>query len=70
MNGSTFIELSMVQKNLTLIRFKNILNLSEPPKGSDKFIIFVKLSLLNKCCARRKRIYYSNMTSVNCYDWC
>jgi len=43
MNGSTFIEISLVQKNLILTRFKNILNLFERPKGSDKFNIFLKL---------------------------
>ena len=32
MNGSTFIEFSMAQKNLILIRFKIILDLTQPFK--------------------------------------
>jgi len=43
MNGSTFIELSLVQKKLNPYQVQNILNLFERPKGSDKFNIFLKL---------------------------
>jgi len=57
MNGSTFIEFSMAQKNLILIRFKIILDLTQP------------LKCLEVLCAAKRRMIKELSDRMVCVPW-